>query len=502
MKGFRPAFAEAATRRQVQGFPDSPSQSGQIYSFPLFTVRYRRGKDFGLTTKNLTGQLTDFLLETRYEDLPTDCIEMAKRCLLDFLGVSLLGSEEPVGKMIENFLVKMGGAPESTLIGSGNKLPALNVALANGIFGHALDFDDDSSIGAGHLTTCIAPALLALSEKMERGGKDILLAFVLAYEVASILATFLEPGQTRNGWHATSTIGTFASLAGASKMLGLERSNIVRAFGIAATQTSGLRRNFGTMCKPFHAGKAAQRGLESSLLAQMGFTADGNIFEGKWGVLEVFSGESAPIDTVTDHLRKTFFIRRNWFKPYPSCICTHSAIDGAISLSHPFEMGQMKIEKIEVGVAPIAFDTLLYPFPETPYQAKFSMPFCIATALLEGSVTTNHFSSLRINDSKLLDLMKKVTMVADPELAENGYRGNYGAILRIKTEKGETLTEKVQAPRGHPQNPLSIEDLIQKYKECAKSILSNEQMESSIEKVMNMEKIGNVKLLMRSIKKN
>jgi len=427
---------------------------------------------------------------------------MAKGCLLDFLGVSLLGSEEPVARMIENYLEGIGGFPESTLIGSGKKFPVLNAALGNGISGHALDFDDDSSIGAGHLTTCIAPGLLALSEIIGKGGKDFLLAFILGYEVGSFLATFLEPGQTKKGWHATSTIGTFATVAGVSKMLGLERNKIAQAFGIAATQTSGLRRNFGTMCKPLHAGKAAQRGLESSLLAQMGFTADGNIFEGKWGVLEVFSGESIPTTPVTHSLGKTFLILKNWFKPYPTCACTHSAIDGAISLSRKYEMGRMKIERIEVGVAPIAFDTLLYPFPDTPYQAKFSMPFCVATALLEGSVSTNHFSPARIKDPALLDLMKKVTMVADPELAEGGYRGNYGATLQIKTEKGQTLTEKISVPKGHHQNPLSMENLILKFRGCAQSTLSKEQIESSIDRLMNLEKIDTFEPLMKSIKRN
>lgn len=453
-----------------------------------------------MTRKSLTDQLSDFLLETQYEDLPTDCIKMAKLCLLDFLGVTLLGSKEPVGRIIDNFLDRIGGSPESTIIGYGKKSSVLNAALANGIFGHALDFDDDSSIGAGHLTTCIAPGLLALSEKMERGGREILLAFVLGYEVGSILATLLEPRQTRNGWHATSTIGTFASVAGAAKMLGLERSEIAQAFGIAATQTSGLRRSFGTMCKPLHAGKAAQRGVESSLLAQMGFTADGNIFEGKWGVLEVFSGESTNIETVTHRLGKKFLIRENWFKSYPTCACTHAALDGAISLCHRYELDPIKIERIEVGVAPIAFDTLLYDHPETPYQAKFSMPFCVATALLEGNVSTNHFSSPRMKDPLLWNLMKKVSMYADPDFTEGGYRGSYGATLRIKMVNSETLTEKVLTPRGHPQNPLSTEDLIRKYRDCARSILSDEQIESSADIVMNLEKMDKVEPLMRSMK--
>ncbi len=455
-----------------------------------------------MTGKNLTDQLTDFLLETRYEDLPTESIEMAKRCVLDFLGVSLIGSEEPVGRMIENYLEGIGGFPESTLIGSGKKFPALNAALGNGIFAHALDFDDDSSMGAGHLTACMAPGLLALSEKMGKRGKDFLLAFVLGYEVGSFLATCLEPGQTRKGWHATSTIGTLASVAAVSKMLGMEQDKIVQAFGIAATQMSGLRRNFGTMGKPFHAGKAAQRGVESVLLAQMGFTADRNILEGKWGVLEVFSGESTLSIPATHNLGKAFFILRNWFKPYPACACTHSAIDGAISINQRYGKSQMKIERIEVGVAPIAFDTLLFYIPETSYQAKFSMPFCVATALLEGSVSIDHFSPSRIKDPALLDLMKKVTMIADAEMAEGGYRGNYGATLRIKTEKGETLTEKISVPKGHPENPLSNADLLRKYRECAKSTVSEQQIESSVDRVMNMERIDGFEPLMRSMKRN
>jgi len=447
-----------------------------------------------------TQQLTKFLLETRYEDIPSDCLQIAKLCLLDFLGVSLIGSREPAGRILNDFLTTVGGSPEATIIGYGEKSTALNAALANGTFGHCLDFDDDSSIGAGHLTTCVGPTLIALAEKMKKGGTEILLGFVLGYEIGSILAAALEPEQTRKGWHATSTIGTFASTAGAAKILDLKEGEVSCAFGIAATQTSGLRRNFGTMCKPFHAGKAAQKGVESALLAQKGFTGNKDIFGGIWGVFEIFSGRSSKIEGLAETLGNRFLIRENWFKPYPSCGCTHSAIDAAISLRHQYEIEPVEIEKIEVGVLPVTFDTLLYDRPETPYQAKFSMPFCISTAILEGKVLADQFSSSRIKDPLLLDLMKKVVMVADPELAKGGYRGTYGATLRIKMTSGKILTEKVQAPRGHPQNRLSKDALIDKYRNCAQSLLSSERIDASIDMVMNFEKMNRMEPLMRLMK--
>ena len=442
----------------------------------------------------VTEQLAKLLRRTRYEDIPPDCIRMAKLCLLDYLGVSLLGSKEPAARIINDFLSRSGGLPESTILYYGRKSSALSAALANGTFGHALDFDDDSSTGAGHLTTCIAPALLALAEKTVKGGREILLSFVLAYEVGSILARTLEPKETQRGWHATSTIGTFAATAGAAKLLGLGGKEIAHAFGIAATQTSGLRRNFGTMCKPFHAGKAAQRGVESSLLARMGFSADEKIFDGKWGVFEVFSGGSAQVR------RKGFLIRENWFKPYPSCGCTHSALDAAISLRSRHGIDPRKIERIEVGVLPIAFDTLLYEHPRTPYEAKFSMPFCVSLALLRGEVSVDRFSLAEMKDPLLKRLMKKVVMEVDPGLAAGGYRGTQGATLRIRMGGGEILEEKVPAPRGHPRNPLPEETLLAKFRDCAKSLLPPGRIHSVADMIMNLEKMENVKALMRSLK--
>ncbi len=442
----------------------------------------------------VTEQLVKFLRETRYEDIPPDCIQTAKLCLLDFIGVSLLGSKEPAAKIINDFLARCGGPPESTILYYGRKSSALSAALANGTFGHALDFDDDSSTGAGHLTTCIAPALLALAEKEVKAGREILLSFVLAYEVGSMLARTLEPKETQRGWHATSTIGTLAATAGAAKLLDLDEEEICHAFGVAATQTSGLRRSFGTMCKPFHAGKAAQKGVESSLLAQMGFTADEKIFEGKWGLFEVFSGEKAQVE------RQGFLIRENWFKPYPSCGCTHSALDAAISLRGRYEIDPRKIERVEVGVLPIAFDTLVYEHPRTPYEAKFSMPFCVSLALLQGEVSVDGFSLAQMKDPLLNRLMNKVFMEADPALAGGGYRGTYGATLRIQMSGRETLEEKVLAPRGHPRNPLPEETLLAKFRDCAKSLLPPQRVHSVADMIMNLEKMGNVKDLMRSLK--
>ena len=451
---------------------------------------------------NFTERLSNFVSETRYEDIPSDCIEMAKLCVLDFLGVSLLGSREPISRILYSFVEKIGGSAESTVIGYGKKSSVLNTALANGTFGHALDFDDDSSIGAGHLTSCVAPALLALAEKMGKTGKDILLSFVLGYEVASVIAIAVEPKQTQSGWHATSTIGTFGSAAAAANLMGLKEKEIACTFGIAATQASGLRRSFGTMCKPLHVGKAAQRGVESCLLAQMGFTGDKNIFEGKWGFIEVFSGGifDLNINELTYRLRKQFLIRENWFKPYPACGCTHSAIDAAIYLRHQYEINPMEIEVIEVGVLPVAFDTLIYNNPKNPYEAKFSMPFCVSVALMEGSLSNNEFSSSKLENPSLLQLMKRVVMYIDPDLIEGGYRGTNSASLRIKLKNGNTLAKKVLAPQGHPRNPLSTNALIGKYKDCTRSVLSIEQVESSLDFVMNLEKMDEVEPLMKSMK--
>ena len=241
-------------------------------------------------------------------------------------------------------------------------------------------------------------------------------------------------------------------------------------------------------------------GVESCLLAQMGFTGDRNIFEGKWGFHDVFSGEPQNCNGLPLEFGTKFFIRDNWFKPYPSCGCTHAAIDAAICLRNQNEIDPMKCERIEVGVLPIAFDTLIYNSPKTPEEAKFSMPFCVSIALMEGALTNEHFSASRLEESSLVNLMKRVTMHVDPALVKGGYRGTFGVVLRITLSSGQILTKKVLAPRGHPQNPISVESLISKYRDCTHSTLSHELVEYSLDFIMNLEKMNHIEPLMKSMK--
>jgi 2-methylcitrate dehydratase PrpD len=266
----------------------------------------------------LTKALAEFVHDTNFEDIPPAVIEKAKQCFLDCLGCALAGLEDEASRLITEYVSENGGKQKASVIGTPLKTDVVNAALANGVICHALDFDDYHGDTVIHATAGCLPAILAVGEDKKLSGADVLTALVLGFDLSIRLGLGLTSYHYERGWHATSTAGRFGATAGTAKLLKLNVDQIVHAFGICGTQLSGLRQVFGSMCKPFHAGKSAMDGVMSACLAGKGFTSSKEIIEGELGVFDVLTDHKDE-EVVLRDIESKYYISEVSFKPYPTC---------------------------------------------------------------------------------------------------------------------------------------------------------------------------------------
>jgi len=386
----------------------------------------------------------------------------------------------------------MGGNPSSSIIGGGFKTSPYLAAMVNGTVGHSLDYDDMAISLIGHPSVFLVPAILAIGETVSASGKDLLTAYITGYETACYIARPVLQSHYQRGWHSTATFGTLGAVAAVAVLLKLNTNRIKMALGIAASLAGGLRQNFGTMTKPLHAGMAAAHGIQACLLAQAGFTADSNIIETPLGFSSVF-GHDDEVDwnKATEDLGKVFLITGDEglsIKPYPSCGFTHCAIDAALDITSNYDLDITNISTIELGVTPFDKQILIHHDPQTDLEAKFSLEYCVARALISGEVRLKHFTDDAITDRTVQNLMKKMTWAEKYPLPAMGTAEGFGTKSVTVTTRDEARYEKeVTFARGMPQNPLTVEEIKAKYRDCASTHLDKESVESSLDALLNLE---------------
>jgi len=281
-------------------------------------MRLQFFREIGENVMELTKKLAEFVHNTNFHDISQDVIEKSKYSILDWLGSTLGGINDDASRVIIEYVKEFGGKRQATVIGTDIKTDLEHAALANGVISHALDFDDYHSKTVIHATAACLPAILSVAEDRRLCGADILTAFVLAIEISIRLGLGLTSAHYERGWHSTSTAGRFGATAGVAKLLKLDTDTIINAFGICGTQASGVRQVFGTMSKPFNAGKSSMDGVISALLAQKGFTSSKDIIEGKLGFFEVFT-DDPDTGAVLKGLGSKYYISDLSFKRYPTC---------------------------------------------------------------------------------------------------------------------------------------------------------------------------------------
>lgn len=470
----------------------SSFQPKDYYGVPSYFLKNILWKEG--TPLSIQERISEFVVETDYISVPREAITVAKQSILDYLGVALAGSVEPIGSIIKSYLEDAGGDGPATVIGLGVKTTCHHAAFANGTLGHALDFDDSSPSLLGHPTVPVIPVVLAIAEKIGASGQEILTAYSVGVEVECKLGLVVNPAHSGKGWHCTSTLGAFGSTAASGKLLGLDQEQMSHAFGIAASVSAGIRGNFGTMTKPFHAGRAAENGVVAATLAKKGFTANKNVLEAEFGYLNVTTGEynPEPLERLGDPWDLT--APGIYYKLYPCCHYGHGAINALLSIRREQGLDPGSVDSVEVGATRAIYDNLLYHTPKTGLEGKFSMQFFMANALLEGSVRLEHFTDERVKHPKIVELMKRVKFEVDPEVDRLVPYELGAAIARVKVK---TRDGKVYTRDGMPT--AGLDELKEKYKMCAGTVLPEEKVTQSMNLVLQLEKLDNIKELMQLI---
>ena len=331
--------------------------------------------------EGLTRALVEQALAVRYETLSEEARALARQCILDYIACTLPGAAEPLTAMMLAEFEDQGGKEIATVIGHGTKLPALSAALINGSASHALDFDDVNLAMPGHPSVAILPALLALAEERGSSGKDVIAAFVAGYELECRFGSTLKPGHYDGlGFHATGTIGTFGSAAACAHLMGLDADTTCTALGIAGTQASGLKSMFGTMCKPFHAGKAAYAGLLAARLAARGFSSRADVLECAQGFAKTHSPDFFP-EKAMETPPEGSHMRNNLFKYHAACYLTHGPIEAARKLRDFHGVTPETVEKIVLRIDQATDRVCNIAKPTTGLEAKFSLRLTTAMAL-------------------------------------------------------------------------------------------------------------------------
>ncbi len=460
-----------------------------------------------------TATLAGFVSDATFEDLPEATVEKSKEAVRDYLGVALYGSGHEVGERIGEYVdAAASGGPATVFCRGEAGAPA--AALANGTFGHAVDYDDTFESIVIHPTSPVFGAALAAVEAAAdadspgdlpaSAGRDALLAYAVGCEVAYRVGHATYPSHYDNGWHATGTVGAFGAAAAAASALDLDADATRHALGVVASSSSALKKNFGTMTKPLHAGHAAQMGVRAAVLADAGFTADGAVLEGDIGYGEVMTpgGEYAP-ETVTEGLDALsgddWAVHDIGYKPYPSGVITHAAMDAMRSLVADYDLTPGSVERVVVALDEAANEMLIRSDAKNELEAKFSIEFCLAAVLREGDAGVHEFTDEYVTAPETRAVMETVERDFEEDLFGGGFAG-YGARVSVETADGETYTAEERDAPGGPSNPLSEERLRAKFDECARAVLSPEDADAAADAVARLDDDGALSDLLERVR--
>ena len=431
-----------------------------------------------------------FVKDFRTEDIPPDVMHLAKRCLMNYCGVALYGTLDPAINIVLDLLRSEGCAPKATVIGSGFKTSAQNAALANGFLGHLEDYDDTHTTVI-HPSAPIFPALLALSEQQTVSGRELLGAFAVGVDVACRIGLVITE-HFREGaahWHITNTCGVLGAAAAVGRLVKLTEQQMIYAFAIAGTQSSGLREVFGSMCKPFHAGRAAQNGTVAALLAQRGFTGTDGIFEGARGLVGVMA-TGHDINEATRDLGTRWELRQNGLKPYACGQANHGFIDAALALGKQPGVTPQTIKHVQGSVEQFAPALVRRRHPRSGLESKFCYYHSVAAALIDGQALPAQFTDERATDPAIESLRNRIDFDEDPSLPRRAVR------MTLELKDGRTYTERVDHPTGTPGNPMSDSMVQEKFNGLATRVLGAEKAEKAERAIWDIDKLSDVSELL------
>ncbi|HHY47968.1 MAG TPA: MmgE/PrpD family protein [Firmicutes bacterium] len=434
-----------------------------------------------------------------YADLPGDVRCTAKRCLLDWMGAVFAARNEAVALRLRELAASLGGHPDATIIAFGDRTSWLNACLVNGSMAHLAESDDIFREGIYHPGAPTIAAALAVAEKIHSSGRELIVAIVGGYEVSTRIAQAINPSHYRF-WHTTGTVGTLGAAIAAAILLRLNETQTIHALGLAATQAAGLAQTIieQTDGKPLHSGKAALNGALAAFLAASGFNGPQEPLMGLRGFCRVVSN-SIDEDALTRGLGDEHNILKVTFKFYPSCGHTHSAIDAALYLAREEHLGPEDIAEVDLSTYSAAVDVAGNDDPKTPYEAKFSLRYCVAVALAFGEVTSRLFEPSVLQSPDIRHVMERIRVRRDPALDEE-FPAKRTSIIRIVTKDGRELTRREDYRKGDPEKPLSEDDVKVKFMDLGRNAgISCGRLTAIAERIMNIEDVEDVSFLCQAV---
>ncbi len=433
--------------------------------------------------------LLDFHERLKFDDIPIEVVAQAKRCFLDWVGVTLGAMSHPATKLMMETLLEFGGFEQASVLGTSVRTSVHHAALINGTASHVLDYDDTHLGALMHPSVTIIPAILALGESRNVSGRQFLLSYLAGFEIETRISMAMGSMHYDAGWHATATMGRFGAAAASAKLLGLDGKQTANALGLAGTQASGIRKVFGTMTKSFHPGKAAADGLLSALLAAKGFTCSEDILSGEKGLGALLSSDYNPARAL-DGLGRSYNIMGISIKPFASCLYTHPTIDGLIYLRGKFALTPGRVKRILCKVSGFCVDAACQKNPQTGLAAKFSTYYCAALAVADGKAGESGFAQARVHDPLLRELMDRVEVEAKPGLSDSE------AEILVELTDGRTLEHKVPFPLGHPAKPLTDTDVEEKFRDLVCDLLDPRQIGTVLGEVQRLDEMSDIARLL------
>lgn len=457
-----------------------------------------------MTRPPITRGVAQFIADADADRIGPATVVAAKRSFVDALGVAIAGSRQPGPTLLSEYIAELAAQPSATVLARGYKSSASLAAWVNGTAADVLGWADFSVVQMNHPSAAVAPTVLALGESVGSTGRDVLLAFIVGVEVSNKLAQGVKPGLHTRGWHALGVCNTFGASAAAARLLGFDAHHTANALGIAGAEASGVKASMVTMTKSYVCGAAARNGIESALLTERGFTGPTDVLEGRGGFLQTFgcgSDGARILEGLGDPFE--FDAPGLTLKLFPSCTHTHTGIAAALGVKSKYGVEPGQVESVTCSVPPVVYDFLAWPSPKDAKEAKFSMQFCVATALLHPTVELSHFTDAAVSDAETLALMKRTSMVVSPEYAALGYNpasAPSGCIMTVVLKDGTEIVERVDRGPWEPPNVPTLERLREKFLGAAGPVIGDARANAAFDAAWAIDSASDLEGLMHLVR--
>jgi len=437
--------------------------------------------------------------ELEYPLLPDEVVDMVKYLTLDYLGVAARGSISDSSGPVRQVVEKLGKEPDGApVVGTDLNAAPPYAAIANGAAAHSLELDDVVNEASLHPAVAIMSAALGAAHIAKCSGEKFIEGLLVGYEVMVRLGVALDPSaHYAQGFHPTGTCGTMGSAVAAAKILSLDQKQMINALGIAGSQAAGSMEFLvtGAFTKRLHPGWAAHSGIIAALLAQEGFTGPYSIVEGKWGFLKSYSPKPG-VEKVLDGWGDPFKVMRTSIKPHSCCRYKQGPIDGILEIMNENQLTAADIEKVYLGILKTGMPIVVQPEeqkrnPATVVDAQFSMPFGAAVAVLFGKASLDEYTQQKVDSDEVKEMMQRIVCNEDPEL-EKDFPRKWPATVRITTKNGEEFSIRIDYPKGDPENPLTWDELINKFKDLVEPIYTEQRAEEIVQATKSLEKEADI----------